>query len=166
MGRSDQKILPVFVGSGIMEAELKTAAKELKVDAHFEGFKNQTELPLCYAASDVVVLPSDAGETWGLVVNEAMACGRPAIVSNAVGCAPDLIEEGQTGFTFPLGNVARLASRLVEISTMYHRNFDFAVPLAAKMRCYSLDTATDGTVRAVNSVRSAQGEEILSGRAS
>ena len=53
----------------------------------FAGFRNQSELPRYLAAADVLVLPSDAGETWGLVVNEAMACGLPAIVSRAAGCA-------------------------------------------------------------------------------
>ena len=65
-----------------------------------------------YVAADCLVLPSDAGETWGLVVNEAMACSRPAIVSDHVGCQVDLVEEGITGFVFPLDDVGALARSL------------------------------------------------------
>jgi glycosyltransferase involved in cell wall biosynthesis len=59
--------------------------------------------------ADCLVLPSDHGETWGLVVNEAMACGLPAIVSDQVGCAEDLVLEGSTGLVSPVGQPAALA---------------------------------------------------------
>ena len=78
------------------------------------GFVNQSELPAVYASADVLVLPSDGQETWGLVVNEAMACGVPAVVSDAVGCGPDLIEPGRTGATFPFGDIAALAAAIEE----------------------------------------------------
>src|SRR5205814_354948 len=78
----------------------------------FGAFKNQTQLPGCYVSADVLVLPSDGGETWGLVVNEAMACGLPVVVSDAVGCGPDLIEEGRTGFSFRCRDTIHLAQRL------------------------------------------------------
>ena len=73
------------------------------VNVRMLGFVNQSELPGIYASADVLVVPSDFRETWGLVVNEAMACGTPAVVSVAVGCAPDLIMEGLTGAIFPCG---------------------------------------------------------------
>jgi glycosyltransferase involved in cell wall biosynthesis len=75
----------------------------------FVGFKNQNELPLYYAASDVLVLPSQ-DETWGLVVNEAMNFSLPAIVSDHVGCANDLVLHDCTGLVFPSGDAAALAS--------------------------------------------------------
>src|SRR5262249_26163782 len=75
----------IFVGAGELEPILRREAQALSVEARFEGFRNQTELPAYYVAADVLVLPSDGGETWGLVVNEAMACGLPAVVSQAVG---------------------------------------------------------------------------------
>ena len=114
-----QKALVVFVGSGELENELRALAMREDVRVHFAGFKNQSELPACYAAADALVLPSD-NETWGLVVNEAMACGTPAIVSNAVGCAPDMIDEGKTGFTFPAGDADALAERLAKLAQMKH----------------------------------------------
>ena len=142
-------IIPVFVGSGEMEKYLKELASSLKVVARFEGFKNQTELPRYYAAADVVVLPSES-ETWGLVVNEAMACGCPAIVSNAVGCAPDLIAEGKTGFTFRVGNVPQLAERLAALAEMNQSGHNFQPALAERMRAYSVKEAVKGTMEAVN----------------
>jgi glycosyltransferase involved in cell wall biosynthesis len=87
-----------------------------------------------------------------LVVNEAMACGLPAIVSAAVGCAPDLIEEGKTGFSVPLGNNAALADRLAALAQMKLAGHDFAHALASKMRAYSLETATNGTLIAIETL--------------
>ncbi len=78
--------------------------------ASFVGFLNQTEISRAYVAADCLVLPSDHDETWGLVVNEAMASGLPCIVSDACGCAEDMIEPQ---WRFPVGDVAALADRLV-----------------------------------------------------
>jgi glycosyltransferase involved in cell wall biosynthesis len=118
--------------------------------ATFAGFKNQSELPAIYAAADVLVLPSDGGETWGLVVNEAMACGLPAIVSDAAGCAPDLIEDGRTGFTFPMGDVEALVDRLAHVREMHMRRHDWGDALRAKMAIYDLGTATCKTFAAIS----------------
>jgi glycosyltransferase involved in cell wall biosynthesis len=108
----------VYVGQGEGLGLLRATAQALGLSEAvvFPGFLNQGEIPAAYAVADALVLPSDAGETWGLVVNEAMACGRPAVVSEAVGCAPDLILEGRTGYTFPVGNVPALAEVLGRLS--------------------------------------------------
>jgi glycosyltransferase involved in cell wall biosynthesis len=80
--------------------------------ASFAGFLNQTEISRAYVAADCLVLPSDHGETWGLVVNEALASGLPCLVSDACGCAEDLIGNG---LSFPMGDVAALAGKLVKL---------------------------------------------------
>jgi glycosyltransferase involved in cell wall biosynthesis len=118
--------------------------------ASFPGFLNQSEMPRAYVAADVLVLPSDGGETWGLVVNEAMACGLPAIVSDAVGCAPDLIDEGQTGFTFPMGDTNALADRLARCHVLRQKGHDFTSALKAKLERYSVQTAVKETIAAVS----------------
>jgi glycosyltransferase involved in cell wall biosynthesis len=60
-----------------------------------------------------VVLPSKGpNETWGLAVNEAMACSRPVIVSNKCGCAIDLIQDGKTGYVFESGNLPGLINKM------------------------------------------------------
>lgn len=84
-------------------------------DASFLGFMNQGEIAKAYIVADVLVLPSNYGETWGLVVNEAMNFGLPAIVSNQCGCAEDLIIEGKTGYIFDCGNIEDLKFNLLKL---------------------------------------------------
>jgi len=114
-GRRD--LHAVFVGDGELREACRRTAERLGVAATFAGFHNQSQLPAAYATMDVLVLPSDARETWGLVVNEAMACGTPAIVSNAAGCAPDLVRDGETGYSYPVGDVARLGLHLDSVAS-------------------------------------------------
>ena len=99
----------VLIGEGALRPDLerRTAAFP-KGRVQLLGFRNQTELPELYAAADAIVLPSDYGETWGLSVNEAMAAGARAIVSDRAGCGPDLVVGGVTGEVFPCGNISFL----------------------------------------------------------
>lgn len=87
----------LMVGAGVLLDEAKVLAEQESLPVTFAGFLNQSEMPKAYVAADCLVLPSDSGETWGLVVNEAMACGIPAIVSDQVGCGSDLIVDKETG---------------------------------------------------------------------
>lgn len=139
--------LPVqcmIVGDGPLREKLQVLAGGGKAKICFAGFQNQSKLPAYYAAADVLVLSSDAGETWGLVVNEAQACGRPAIVSDAVGCAPDLIDGELTGYTYPLGDTEALAQRIMKMkSLLAMRRREVESALAAKVRFYSMEAATD-----------------------
>ncbi|HTH81516.1 MAG TPA: glycosyltransferase family 4 protein [Mucilaginibacter sp.] len=81
----------LFVGNGVLEDTLKQEASAAK-NIHFIGFQNQTHMPAIYQACDIFCLPSTGpGETWGLAVNEAMACGKVILVSDKVGCAADLV---------------------------------------------------------------------------
>jgi glycosyltransferase involved in cell wall biosynthesis len=106
----------VFAGDGPLRPALEARAKGLGVAdrVRFLGFVNQSALPGAYAASDVLLLPS-AHEPFGLVVNEAMLCGLPAIVSDSVGAKFDLIREGESGFVFPVGDVDALAAILRDL---------------------------------------------------
>lgn len=81
-----------------MREELEALAISEKLPVSFLGFVNQAEMPSVYAAANCLVLPSNGEETWGLVINEAFACGLPAIVSNEAGCVPELIKEGSSGW--------------------------------------------------------------------
>ena len=80
------------------------------------GFVNQRDLPTVYAAADCLVLPSDYGETWGLVVNEALSSGVPAIVSNRCGCAEDLAAPLGAAHVYPSGDIAALARAIGEVA--------------------------------------------------
>lgn len=104
----------VYAGDGAMRGELEREAAALKVRerVRFLGFVNQTGLPQVYGSSDVMVLPSEY-EPFGLVVNEAMLCACPVIVSDRVGARFDLVREGETGFVYPAADVDALAAALV-----------------------------------------------------
>ena len=111
--RTTRKSQVILVGDGaLLETCRNEIAANKLTNVHLVGFKNQSELPTFYAAADVLVLPSEY-ETWGLVVNEAMACGLPCIVSDACGAAADMILEGKTGFIYPMGDVERLAELMM-----------------------------------------------------
>ena len=102
----------ICVGDGSDRTKLERYVRARRIrNVRFTGFVNQSGLPRLYGITDVLVLPSRA-ENWGLVVNEAMACGCAVLVSDACGCAPDLVQEGVNGFTFPAGNVNALADRM------------------------------------------------------
>jgi len=101
------------VGDGYLRKQLEAYVEERKLkNVFFGGLKNQTELPYYYAIADIFVLPSGLGETWGLVVNEAMNFELPVIVSDLVGCWQDLVKNGRNGFVFETGDIAQLAGFL------------------------------------------------------
>ena len=101
-----------------------TAAVDFGLAASFAGFLNQTEISRAYVAADALVLPSDPGETWGLVVNEALASGLPAVVSAACGSAEDLVVPLDPRLRFPLGDIEALAAAIRHLA-------DHPVPAAA-----------------------------------
>lgn len=102
----------IIAGNGMLEESLKTRyAGNNKI--RFIPFQNQSQMPALYSACDIFILPSQGpGETWGLSVNEAMACGRAVLVSNNCGCARDLVQHGQNGFVFESGNAFDLMSKM------------------------------------------------------
>jgi len=122
----------LFVGNGELEESLKAKAEGLAVSGeglgnkevlrkaqddsikkriHFMDFQNQTEMPVVYQACDLFCLPS-ISETWGLAVNEAMACGKAILVSDQVGCAVDLVQNDLNGAIFESGNLNDLMEKM------------------------------------------------------
>jgi glycosyltransferase involved in cell wall biosynthesis len=97
----------LLLGDGPLRGDVGDHEKKLPVRCL--GFVHQSELPCWYSVGDIFVLPSGR-EPWGLVVNEAMACGLIPVVSDAVGCGPDLVDG--IGEVFPVGNVDALAAAL------------------------------------------------------
>ncbi|MBK4728709.1 glycosyltransferase family 4 protein [Oxynema sp. CENA135] len=106
----------VLVGSGPQETELKTKATDLGLkNVFWLGFKQINELPTYYALASSLILPS-VSEPWGLVVNEAMACGLPILISDRCGCVPDLVFPGINGYLFDAFDVDSIASAMISIS--------------------------------------------------
>ena len=99
----------VMVGSGPQEAELKAQAQELNLqDVIWSGFQQMDKLPSYYGLASTLILPS-LSEPWGLVVNEAMACNLPILISERCGCVPDLVFPGINGYVFNPLNVEQMA---------------------------------------------------------
>jgi len=114
-GCSEPKPYLLFAGDG----ELREAIEQMAVDLDRRsmrvlGFTNQTQLPALYDLCDLFVLPS-VYEPWGLVVNEVMNAGRPVIVSDRVGCWPDLVKPDVNGGVFPAGNAQALAGVMARV---------------------------------------------------
>jgi glycosyltransferase involved in cell wall biosynthesis len=102
----------LFVGNGVLKEELKQQAI-LNPNIHFMDFKNQTYMPIIYQTCDIFCLPSiGPGETWGLAVNEAMACSKAVLISDKVGCAPDLVKPDQNGMVFTAGSIKDIGDKL------------------------------------------------------
>lgn len=101
----------LIVGDGEERDTIAARARNRESDIRMLGFRNQSELPRFYDLCDVFVLPS-VHEPWGLVVNEVMNAGRAVIVSDEVGCQPDLVRDGENGCVFPARNVGALADAL------------------------------------------------------
>ncbi len=103
----------VMIGDGVLRSSLEESARryDLADRVLFLGFTNQAALPEVYAALDVLVLPSEC-EPFGLVVKEAFAVGRPAVVTRACGAAGDLVQDGVTGHVVDVGDTEALADRL------------------------------------------------------
>ncbi len=142
-----RRVRMVVAGSGPLEQDLYARAEAKGVDLHALGFRNQTQMPAVYCAADVLVLPS-AHETWGLVCNEALACGTPIVVSDAVGCAPDLASDGIAGRVFPVGDVGALADA---IAAFFDRR-PSAAAIAARSAAFGIPKAVSGVVEAVKAV--------------
>lgn len=140
----------LVVGEGPSREEVEAAITRTGVPVRMAGFLNQSRLPEAYAAADALVLPA-VHETWGLVVNEAMASGLPAVVSDVVGCAPDLVEPGRTGETFPTGDVNALAAAMERVLS-YAGTPALREALGEKMRANSTAAAVQSVQRAVEAV--------------
>jgi 1,2-diacylglycerol 3-alpha-glucosyltransferase len=106
----------VFVGDGTTRSPLEERANAINPGSiQFAGFAQRESLPAYYALADALVFPTHT-DTWGLVVNEAMACGLPVISSDAAGCVADLVEDEWNGRVISAGDIGQLASAMDELA--------------------------------------------------
>lgn len=147
-----EKAAVLFLGDGELRRPLeKLCLEPPTINARFVGFQNQRTLSRYYHAADLVVLPSRWGETWGLAVNEALHHGVPCVVSDAVGCAPDLIESGVTGEVFVAESMESLTGALVRALTLIRR-LEVRQRCRARVAQYTVEKAAEGIVKAYMSV--------------
>ena len=119
-----KRIWLLAVGEGVLRVEFEARTKKQLVNRTlFVGFRNQSELGKYYAIADTLVLPSRSGETWGLVVNEALQFGLRVIVSDRVGSGRDLVRDDETGTIFVSDNANSLADS-ISLAITKRRNID------------------------------------------
>lgn len=110
----------LIIGNGPLELELKLFVSKLpdsvKCNIHFDNFYNQSNMVEVYKSADVFVLPSKS-ETWGLSVNEAMACGKAIIVSDKCGCYRDLVRINENGYVFNSNNLNSLKEKMLKMDS-------------------------------------------------
>ncbi len=102
----------VFAGEGVSRPELTEMAQKIRPGiVSFAGFAQREDLAVLYSLAEALILPTHS-DPWGLVVNEAMLCGLPIVVTNVAGCAQDLVSDGVNGWVVPPKNPDRLASAI------------------------------------------------------
>jgi glycosyltransferase involved in cell wall biosynthesis len=120
--RSKEPIHLVFIGEGDQRTKLEMYVNDFGLkQVVFIPFQTQQALRHIYHKASFFVLPSLYGETWGLVVNESMACGLPVLVSNQVGCASTLVAHGDNGYIFDPDNQEDLAQKIELITDLTHQ---------------------------------------------
>jgi glycosyltransferase involved in cell wall biosynthesis len=129
-------VVLILVGDGILKGEIERAAAADPARFRVLPFQNQSRMPIVYRLGDLFVLPSSYGETWGLAANEALACGRPVLLSDRVGCAQDAVDDS-CGRVFswadPLSLTRALASLLADAGGLA------AMGRAAAQRAWAFD---------------------------
>ena len=141
----------LMVGDGPLRACCEDVVRQKNLPIKFAGFLNQSQIVKAYVVADALVLTSDQ-ETWGLVVNEAMACGVPCFVSDIVGCGPDLIVANETGSLFALGDTGTLATLLSSFAAEKKRIEWMSKRAREKAQQYTLNVAVERTCSAVEAV--------------
>lgn len=106
------------VGTGPLEEELKKLSTDLNIDSRVEfcGFKKGEELKNYIRNSRAVILPSEGYENGPYSIMEAMALGKPAIVSK-IGGLPEIVEDGYNGYIFKAFDKEDLISKIVKMQT-------------------------------------------------
>ncbi|GAC1655995.1 MAG: hypothetical protein NVS9B15_16980 [Acidobacteriaceae bacterium] len=139
----------VIVGDGEERAALERQAADTGFDSiRFCGFRNQSELPRFFDLASVFVLPS-RHEPWGLIVNEVMTARRPVVVTDDVGCAPDLIQNGVNGNIYPFGDIDALTAILRTILETPGRAEEMGENAAQRIASWSFEEDVAGLRRAL-----------------
>jgi glycosyltransferase involved in cell wall biosynthesis len=140
----------VFAGDGPMRASLEAAAKSLGIAERtlFLGFVNQTGLPSVYRSADLFVLPSEY-DPCPAVVCEAMLCGCPVVLSDEIRGRFDIVEDGETGFIFPCGNVDVLARILADMLSERAKLAELSRNAVTRMETWSPRENVETTVMAI-----------------
>jgi glycosyltransferase involved in cell wall biosynthesis len=140
----------VIAGDGPLRTDLEATAKHLGIAerTRFLGFVNQTGLPSIYCSADLFVLPSEY-DACPVVVCEAMLCGCPVVLSDEVRGRFDLVNDGETGFIYPCGNVDILAKILANALGNRAKLAELSRSAVTRMETWSPRENVDGAVMAL-----------------
>ena len=148
----DNRVVLVMVGDGQLGPEVDTWANRYPQRFRVLPFQNQSRMPIVYRLGDLLVLPSSRWETWGLAVNEAFACGRPALVSDQVGCAPDLIVPGETGDVFSWNDRDGFRRKLLEMTESRERLRSMSAAVTSVAKRFSIAETESRLIVALNGI--------------
>jgi glycosyltransferase involved in cell wall biosynthesis len=142
----------VFAGNGPQQCELMERAKQIVPGTIlFPGFVHREELPEIYALAAGLVFPTRS-DPWGLVVNEAMACGLPVIATSVAGCALDLVQDGWNGFIVPPGDATELSHAMARMAEDSELQKKMSCRSRERIAAYSPAAWAQGILEAVQCV--------------
>jgi len=155
-GRLDSEIRAqvglVCVGDGADRSELMERAARIHPGTiQFPGFVHREGLPEFYGLADVLVFPTHS-DTWGLVLNEAMSCGLPAISTNVAGGVADLVQDGWNGFVVQPGDASQLAAAMARLAVDAELRAKMGSRSRERIETYSPAAWAEGLVKAVETV--------------
>ena len=143
----------LFVGDGVEQPELEARAAAIHPGTiRFAGFAHREQLAVYYALAEALIFPTHT-DPWGLVVNEAMACGIPIVATDAGGCVVDLVQDGWNGYVVPKSAPGRLAEALAKVATSPDLNTTMGARSAQRIEQNSPQACAAGFVAAMDSVR-------------
>ena len=142
----------VLIGDGPMRSELESrAASIVPGSVKFTGFVHQEDLGKYYGLAEMLVMPTYT-DTWGLVVNEAMACGLPIVLSRIAGCAADLVTESWNGHLISPGDISSLTSAMRCIATQESVRHTMSENSLRRISSYSAKEWSAGVSGAIHTV--------------
>jgi glycosyltransferase involved in cell wall biosynthesis len=138
----------VFAGDGVAKEELMQQAKLISPGAVcLPGFAQREDLAGLYALAEALVLPTHS-DPWGLVVNEAMACGLPIIASSVAGCSADLVEDGWNGYVVPPRDLEKLRVAMETVVRQPELRRQMSARSLERIQNYSPEACAEGLAAA------------------
>jgi glycosyltransferase involved in cell wall biosynthesis len=147
----NRNLMLVLVGTGELERDVKEIASSSPDVFRVLPFQNQSQMPIVYRLGDLFVLASQS-ETWGLAVNEAMACGRPVLVSDRVGCAADVVDPS-CGRVFEGGDPSALSRAIAEMTGDRKRLAEMGRCAAGRAWSFDISKTEEALLAAIEQVQ-------------
>jgi 1,2-diacylglycerol 3-alpha-glucosyltransferase len=143
----------VLAGNGADQVELMEQASRISPGTvRFVGFVHRERLPGYYALADALIMPTHS-DTWGLVVNEAMSCRLPVVVSSVAGCARDLVKDGWNGCVVSSADISQLSSVMARLAADSELRRQMGLRSWQIIQKYSPGAWSDGMANALKAIR-------------